>query len=149
MEYDISLVTGRVHGFKNDYPVYPQQKAQNFLRTLEKYNDLIYDNMTSYGIYSGGPNEQAYLTQTLSGTNNNVHNFINHPSVYGVYHEDSDTWSDSYNGVAYDQFISTFTDDNYNIKDYGKLIYDITKGLLYNIWGENGDARVKRYLGIK
>ena len=33
--------------------------------------------------------------------------------------------------------------------DYGKLIYDITRGLLYNVWGENGDTRVKQYLGMQ
>lgn len=149
MEYDISLVTGRVHGFDNNAKVYPKQKAQNFMRTLGKYYSLIYDDMTSYGIYSGGPNEQAYLTQTLNGTNNNIHNFINHPSVYGVYNDSSKTWSDSHDGFAYDQFISTFADNRYNIKDYGKLIYDITRGLLYNVWGENGDTRVKQYLGMQ
>ena len=149
MEYDISLVTGRVHGFDNNAKVYPKQKAQNFMRTLGKYYSLIYDDMTSYGIYSGGPNEQAYLTQTLNGTNNNIHNFINQPSVYGVYNDSSKTWSDSHDGFAYDQFISTFADNRYNIKDYGKLIYDITRGLLYNVWGENGDTRVKQYLGMQ
>lgn len=119
------------------------------MRTLGKYYSLIYDDMTSYGIYSGGPNEQAYLTQTLNGTNNNIHNFINHPSVYGVYNDSSKTWSDSHDEFAYDQFISTFADNRYNIKDYGKLIYDITRGLLYNVWGENGDTRVKQYLGMQ
>ena len=138
-----------VTAIDNNAKVYPKQKAQNFMRTLGKYYSLIYDDMTSYGIYSGGPNEQAYLTQTLNGTNNNIHNFINHPSVYGVYNDSSKTWSDSHDGFAYDQFISTFADNRYNIKDYGKLIYDITRGLLYNVWGENGDTRVKQYLGMQ
>ena len=86
---------------------------------------------------------------SLNHHNNNIHNFINHPSVYGVYNDSSKTWSDSHDEFAYDQFISTFADNRYNIKDYGKLIYDITRGLLYNVWGENGDTRVKQYLGMQ
>ena len=60
MEYDISLITGRIH---NRERVKSAQKADNFMVTYNKYKDLINDANKSFAIYAGGPNEQNYLQQ--------------------------------------------------------------------------------------
>lgn len=80
MEYDISIVTGRVH---NGDRVFPQQKIQNFNTTLDKYRDMIYDETTSWGIYGGGPNEQNFDIvkdddKGVTLKNSNKHTNINH-----------------------------------------------------------------------
>lgn len=139
IEYDISLVTGRQHEdkYRTFQPVNPRNKADNFIRTLEKFQDLIYDEYTSFGIYAGGPNEQNYTE--LPEINMNQHFFYNHPSALAfpkndigveppyTYDEDK-TWRDY--RVPYAKFPDELGAENYYRIYDGQLLWNMTKYLL-------------------
>ena len=142
MEYDISLVTGRIH---DDYKIKPTKKADNFTITYNYYKDLIYNHNTSFAIYAGGPNEQNY-EDVLSLRNNNRHCYINHPSYFGS--EANGNHNDLGDNQAYSWFYNEILKegvDAYYTADYNKLMYDMTYGLLY---GEAAfTEHCKDYLG--
>ena len=153
MEYDISLVTGRIHG---KIPVESIRKADNFTITYNKYKDLINDTNKSFAIYAGGPNEQNYSDLyyndgTEIAKNNNRHYFVNHPSyLANTEAESTGNYDDPGSNKPYSWFydeIKKSVPNAYYIEDYNRLIYDMTCGLLY------GEAtftqECKEYLGWK
>ena len=154
MEYDISLVTGRMHGADDNVEVFPSRKADNFVRTYKYFKDLIQNPSVSYGIYAGGPNELDYGKAAWTGDNTNRHNLINHPSVFGTYVRDAadrKIWSDPRDGDAYNTFYNTInnsieTGDStpYYATYNDALLYDITNGILNQIW----TPAVKQFLNV-
>ena len=107
LEYDMSLVTGR------DDPGYSlrnYEKKERFFHYLKHIAPLM--GSMPIGIYSGGPNEQAYSTPHM---NNNKHNTGNHRV--------QDSWQsfETGNGTPYSQFLFAYKS--------GNLIYDINEHL--------------------
>ena len=151
MEYDISLITGRIH---NRERVKSAQKADNFMVTYNKYKDLINDANKSFAIYAGGPNEQNYSgiynnegNEILK--NNNRHYFVNHPSfLASLDAEKTGNYDDPGSNMPYFSFYNGNINgvlNEYYAEDYNKLIYDMTCGLLY---GETTfTQKCKNYLG--
>lgn len=152
LEYDISLVSGRIHGeYKNR--VSPKMKSDTFAFTYNYYKDFIRDNATSYGIYCGGPNEQSYneLFYGAAANNQNRHNVLNHPSYFGVYYiyenndyTSNDIWSEDFDGDGigesdgsdrkYYEFYNMIGDNEYYYEYTNELIFDITNGVINNNW---------------
>ena len=163
MEYDIGLVTGRIHG-DDGIKTYPWLKANNFKVYLKQYKGLIYDAKSSYALYVGGPNELAFsevsdykaadandygnMAENAYSMNNNRHSIINHVTVLDTY---SSTYDDSIStGVPFSEFVdkveTEFSNDMKAQEIYDKafqevnpdidigLLYDITYGLFYNVW---------------
>lgn len=154
IEFDISLVTGRNY---NDISpkeaddrilmnTFPQQAAENFIKTYKWYHDLITDEETSMGMYIGGPGEQDYGNS--EGNNGSLHSRVNHPSALSVRVSDNG-YTEIGEGMAFNDFFERIKEENSNAynKDYydNRLIADITTGLLYNDWSED----VKEYLNME
>lgn len=144
LEYDISLVTGREHGDR----VFPKQKADNFNITYDYYKDLIYTYGKSYGIYPGGPNELDYTYDNITNQksinglygNINRHNIVNHLSALSI-----NSSNDPGNSKSYVEFYDLFLEDQIcETRDFGGLLYYITRGVLHNNWT---DINTKNYLG--
>lgn len=153
IEFDISLVTGRNYNGilpkEADDPIlmntFPQQAAENFIKTYKWYRDLITDGNTSMGMYIGGPGEQDY--ENSEGNNDSLHSRLNHPSALSVKVSDNG-YTEIGEGMAFNDFFWNIKEINSNAyyKDYydNRLIADITKGLLYNNWSKE----VKEYLNM-
>lgn len=146
MEYDISLVTGRLHNTIENEPILPKNICENFIKTYIWYKDLINNENTPIGIYVGGPNEQDYKNKI--DDNSNKHTIINHPSALSEY-KGGGIYVENGENISYNTFFTEIPklDKNeepfknplygYNVNYYNnRLIYDITKGLLYNHWSE-------------
>lgn len=135
VEYDSSLITGReAAGTAN-----PQDKYIRLLETITTFKDWIIDSSTSFGIYSGGPNEQDYAHIALDGAepgqNQNRHSNRNHNTLLG----------DDGHGVRYSEFRVALSQEYQDGRVYDvNLISDITRGLLQNRWS----VSVLRFLGF-
>ena len=108
LEYDMSLVTGRDDP---DYSLRNDEKKRRFSYYLKHIAPLLGSDIP-IGIYSGGPNEQAYSTPHM---NINKHNTGNHRV--------QDSWQsfETGNGTPYSQFLFAYKS--------GNLIYDINEHL--------------------
>lgn len=132
IEYDSSVFAGR---WADTY-TYPKDKVQRLAENIACYRPLIRKGY-SYGIYSGGPNEQGYTSEMLNAHNTNVHSNTNFSTILRK-EGDRVHFSDFY------EALNTPAYRNYRSGPYtGNLIYGITKAILY----QDYDSDIRDFLG--
>lgn len=124
IECDGSLYTGR----EKDEKTYPIKKAERLVKTIRCFKELMYvskmydGNRYPFGLYIGSPSEQDFSNLSENG-NINLHSNRNHITAYEAGH-----------GLAYKDFYDRIKAEHYVTSYNGLIIYEITKGLLYNSW---------------
>jgi hypothetical protein len=158
IEFDGGLYTGRIDDYtKSDgsklslaMMADPSLKAERFATTVKTFYPLIYNTPITFGMYTGGPNEQGYTAGIIDGNkaNNNRHSHQNH-LTYLDYIDYLAGINVREHGTMYKDFWAKLgaTNYNYETKTYnGALIFDIVKGLLSNDWSEEAQSYFKDLL---
>lgn len=131
IEYDNSLITGRK--VETNTAVTSSsivQKVSRFSIVVNNFKTFIYDENTPICIYAGGPNEQNFDNSPGAANNYYRHSNRNHLTLW-------------VNGHM--QPYSAFLGNAGNAYDYynGDVIYDITNGIVNNIW----TAKIQAFMG--